>query len=123
MRCSHLNRALAYNKGSNMNLVNRKRIDVLSCIFSDEVKNATEWFNLSGDTLQVTIDQQSDSLKTTVLSFETSANNSEFDCELYKDLPPNSCKKCRGRFSDDSLFIHNVRITNWDDLERVWAVS
>ncbi|NOE10006.1 hypothetical protein GU263_08270, partial [Vibrio cholerae] len=50
-----------------MNAINEERISILEHIFTDQIKNTKEPFNVSGNAdeelLQVTIDEQCDSLK------------------------------------------------------------
>ncbi|TLE26828.1 hypothetical protein [Vibrio cholerae] len=106
-----------------MNAINEERISILEHIFTDQIKNTKEPFNVSGNAdeelLQVTIDEQCDSLKVSILEFEVPANKSEFTCYLTK-LFPDSRKEFSGKFSDGSLFINDVIIESWSDLECIW---
>ena len=110
-----------------MTTINEKRIDMLNGIFTDQIESTEMPFNLYGnvdeEVLQVNIEQQYDSLKVAILSFDVPAYKSEFDCSLSKLFPPNSHKKCADKFADGSLFINDVCIKSWSDLERVWDAS
>ncbi|RLQ16640.1 hypothetical protein [Vibrio sp. SBT000027] len=111
-----------------MNPINDKRIHVLNDIFLDRMVNTTiEPYETIGEhdeeNLSVSLEQKrDDSLKVAILSFNVKANLSEFDCTLMKQFPLSN-KKCSGRFTDDSLFINDLCIKNWNDLERVWDAS
>ncbi|ENR2169983.1 hypothetical protein ACEUYU_004429 [Vibrio vulnificus] len=105
-----------------MNTINEKRIDMLNGIFTVQIESTEMPFNLYGngdeEVLQVSIDQKYDSLKVAILSFDVPVYKSEFDCTLPKLFPSNSQKNCAGKFADGLLFINDVCIKSWSDLER-----